>query len=177
MNPLNRFAEMHWGEGMLLKPQHFQLLQRQMNALITGTVGGLQPYTWGIRRLDLDEAALENFVLSINFLDARLPDGTVIRVPDNADLSDLEIKKALEEADGKPLEIRIGVPVPRPRGANLAGVNETGDGVPRRYRVDEIELDPPGRLADFMRSHPEHLAAFEALAKGFGYVPPEEAEK
>jgi len=139
-SPLHQFAEVHWGEGMLLKPQHFQLFQRYLTGTLNGVVGGLQPYAWGVRRLDLDEAALENFTVSITFLDARLPDGTVVRVPDNSDLPDLDIKKALEEAEGGPVEIRLGVPLPRSRSANLVGPEEAPDGLPRRYRLDEIEM-------------------------------------
>jgi len=139
-SPYNEFAELHWNEGMLLKPQHFQVWQRHLFGALSGTVGGLQPYAWGIRRMEVDEGALENFTVAIRFLEARLPDGTLVRVPDNADLPTLEIKDAMASAAGQPLEIRMGVPLARARGANLTTDETAADGMPRRYRLAEIEV-------------------------------------
>src|SRR5258706_8046227 len=100
---------MHWAEGMLLQPQHFQLWQRQVLSTIRSSTDGLKPYAYGLAKLEFAEAALENFIVSIPRCEARLPDGTDVRVPDNADLPDLDIKAAMEEAAGKPLEIHLGV--------------------------------------------------------------------
>lgn len=137
---LNRFAELHWGEGMLLKPQHFQVWQRHVHDVVNGTVGGLQPYAWGLRRLDLDHGALENSILSIRALEARLPDGTVVSVPDNADLPELRLKEALEEAGADPIVVRLGVPLFRERSGNLETESGSPDGLPRRNRLDEMQV-------------------------------------
>ncbi|MBN2490929.1 MAG: type VI secretion system baseplate subunit TssK [Planctomycetes bacterium] len=139
-SPRNQFAELHWNEGMLLRPQHFQIWQRHLFGALSGAVASFQPYAWGIRRLEVDEDALENFTVAIRFLEARLPDGTLVRVPDNADLPVLDIKEAMAVAAGQPLEIRVGVPLGRDRGPNLVAEDGTADGLPRRYRLDEIEV-------------------------------------
>lgn len=136
---MNPFAEIHWAEGILLQPQHFQLWQRQLHGTIQRSVSGLQAYAWGVRELQIDEAALENFTVSIPRCEVRLPDGTDVSVPENADLPDLEIKEALDQQPGEPLVIRLGVPRVRDRAANVSADRE-GVGLLRRYRLDTIEV-------------------------------------
>ena len=136
---MNPFAEMHWGEGMLLQPQHFQLWQRQVLSTIRSSAEGLRPYAYGLKKLEIAEAALENAIVSIPRCEARLPDGTDLRVPDNADLPDLDIKAALAQAAGKPVEVHLGVSIARPRTPNQEGVGPPG--TPRRYRLVSVEVD------------------------------------
>ncbi|MBI4582696.1 MAG: type VI secretion system baseplate subunit TssK [Planctomycetes bacterium] len=134
-----QFAEIHWTEGMFLLPQHLQLFQSNVAGAIRQSVELFLPYAWGVRSLEINAAALENFTISVPACHVRLPDGTEVKVPENADLPDLDIKKALLESPSKPLAIHLGVPHQRPQSANLA--SEAGkDSLPRRYRAGQVEV-------------------------------------
>ncbi len=82
-----------WGEGLFLRPQHFQQQDRYHETRLNQTVGALHPYAWGVRRLAIDHEALRNDVLRIDELSLLFPDGEVIRAP---------------EADALPLPVRLG---------------------------------------------------------------------
>lgn len=137
---MNRFAELHWAEGVFLQPQHFQLWQRHLAGTIHRSASAFQPFAWGVRELQIDEAALEAFIVSVTRCNVVLPDGTEVCVPDNADLPSLEIQERLDKEPGKPLEVRLGVPLTRERGGNLAPEARDADGLPRRYRLDTVDV-------------------------------------
>ncbi|HET7232576.1 MAG TPA: type VI secretion system baseplate subunit TssK [Longimicrobium sp.] len=68
-----------WYEGMLLAPQHFQQAQLQADSLLAYHLAALSPFHWGVRRLVLDCAALQAGTLTVQELEAVLPDGLVAR--------------------------------------------------------------------------------------------------
>jgi hypothetical protein len=45
-----------WHEGMLLSPQHFQQEAARVDALVAWHTLASSPYSWGIRRLELDQS-------------------------------------------------------------------------------------------------------------------------
>jgi len=71
-----------WGEGLFLRPQHFQQQDRYHEARLNETAGALHPYCWGVRRLAIDADALKADVLRITELSLIFPDGEVYRAPE-----------------------------------------------------------------------------------------------
>lgn len=71
-----------WGEGLFLRPQHFQQQDRYHEARLNGTACALHPYCWGVRQLVIDVDALRNDILRIDALSLLFPDGEVYRAPD-----------------------------------------------------------------------------------------------
>ena len=47
-----------WHEGMLLSPQHFQQEAARVDALVAWHTLASSPYSWGIRKLELDQSLL-----------------------------------------------------------------------------------------------------------------------
>ena len=67
---------------------------------------------------DLNEPALANKRFVVNSLQARLRDGTLVSIPEDGVLTDLDLKNAFER--GSSLTVYLGVPAFNPNGANLA---------------------------------------------------------
>ena len=67
-----------WYEGMLLTPQHFQQHELRLQRLLRHQMEQLDPYYWGVLRLEYDPARLDDGVLQIDRLHAVLPDGLVV---------------------------------------------------------------------------------------------------
>jgi type VI secretion system protein ImpJ len=71
-----------WGEGLFLRPQHFQQQERYHEARLNQTACALHPYCWGVRKMTVDLDALKSDVLRIEELSLLFPDGEVYRAPD-----------------------------------------------------------------------------------------------
>lgn len=70
-----------WGEGLFLRPQHFQQQDRYHEARLNQTACALHPYCWGVRKLAVDLDALRSDVLRIDELSLLFPDGELVRAP------------------------------------------------------------------------------------------------
>jgi type VI secretion system protein ImpJ len=67
-----------WHEGMLLAPQHFQQAAWRQEMLVQYSSLMVSPYSWGVRRLLLDQKLLPVGVVRVLELEAVLPDGSVV---------------------------------------------------------------------------------------------------
>src|SRR6202000_957120 len=67
-----------WFEGMLLSPQHFQLMSARVDSLVAWQTLAAAPFSWGVRRLVLDTGLLPTGLLRILALAAIMPDGTAV---------------------------------------------------------------------------------------------------
>ena len=125
----------HWQEGMFLRPHHFQTAARHSTSLTNLGQKWDCHYNWGIRSIDLNESALGNYRLVVNSLKARLRDGSLVSIPEDGVLTELDLKNAFER--GPNLTVYLGVPAFNPTGANLASEGkELG-----RYRIDTQQLE------------------------------------
>ena len=43
-----------WGEGLFLRPQHFQQQDRHLERMLAGRVGPIQGFAWGFTSLEID---------------------------------------------------------------------------------------------------------------------------
>ncbi|MDQ1558713.1 MAG: type secretion system protein ImpJ [Pyrinomonadaceae bacterium] len=68
----------HWHEGLLLTPQHFQQLSLRQEALLRYNASMLSPFYWGIRHLKIDEPSLAKGEVRIKHVEAVMPDGLVV---------------------------------------------------------------------------------------------------
>jgi type VI secretion system protein ImpJ len=113
-----------WHQGVFLQPQHFQLLERSLQALLVPFRENLQPHLWGVRELEVQKAALgiRSFALGKGaFL---FPDGTFAVLPGNALVEGRTFDQAWIEG-GKPFRVYVGI-----RKWNDAGENVTVLGKP-----------------------------------------------
>jgi type VI secretion system protein ImpJ len=125
----------HWHEGMFLRPHHLQAATRYV-----GRLGGLGDkwdlhYNWGLRTINLDDAALANNRLVISGLRARLRDGTLVSIPEDGSLATVDLKPAFEHK--QTLDVFLGVPVFQPKRANVAAGGQR-EGM--RYAVETVPI-------------------------------------
>lgn len=71
-----------WQEGLFVKPQHFQQLQRYNDYVVHNRLSAISNLNWGFTELDIDETQLKHGKISINKATGSMPDGTVFSIPD-----------------------------------------------------------------------------------------------
>jgi type VI secretion system protein ImpJ len=132
-------SPIHWYEGLFLQPHHFQSMQRHFADAIAAERRRLWAYPYGVLKMRLSDADLENHRIRFDELHAIMPSGLEVRVPENADIASLNIKEALAAANGA-LPISVGVPIRQPAGRSVIEGGAEGDWRTKRlYRTADIE--------------------------------------
>jgi type VI secretion system protein ImpJ len=128
----------HWHEGLFLRPHHFQTAARYQDYRTRQAIDFLQPYSWGCRILDIDHDALSNFRFVLRRLQARLPDGTIVSIPDDATAPTLDLKPLINAETVT--TIYLAVPVLQ---LGRSNVNENPNLHTNlaRYNLDSIEVE------------------------------------
>lgn len=104
----------HWHEGMLLAPQHFQQEALRGHAALTAQLGLATQFPWGVVHVLLDRVALVSGMVRVLELEAVLPDGLIgwhdstAPAPLELDISDLA-----DPLMQTPLTIWLTVPAAR----------------------------------------------------------------
>lgn len=116
---MHRTPKLLWGEGLFLRPQHFQLQDGYHEWRLTETVSALHPYAWGLRKLVVDTEALANGVLRIEHLHAVFPDGELVCAPQD---DPLPSPRSLQDTDPGQAEIGLYLALPplRSTGGNFS---------------------------------------------------------
>lgn len=70
-------AKVLWGEGLFLRPQHFQRQDQYHEARLHHTASALHPYLWGVAHIEWDLTALKTGTLRLQALSAIFRDGEV----------------------------------------------------------------------------------------------------
>lgn len=71
-----------WGEGLLLRPQHFQRQDHYHEQCLHKSIKAVHPYAWGVETLQVDREALANNVLRLLALSVRFQDGELVDAPE-----------------------------------------------------------------------------------------------
>ncbi|MFM0015135.1 type VI secretion system baseplate subunit TssK [Paraburkholderia sediminicola] len=79
-------AKVLWGEGLFLRPQHFQRQDAYHEARLFESIQAIQPYNWGVRSARFDRDALGSNVLRVSELSLVFPDGALYSAPQADDL-------------------------------------------------------------------------------------------
>jgi type VI secretion system protein ImpJ len=74
-------AKVLWGEGLFLRPQHFQRQDAYHEARLFESIQAIQPYNWGVRSVRFDRDALGSNVLRVSELSLVCPDGALYAAP------------------------------------------------------------------------------------------------
>jgi len=129
---MNLWTEVHWSEGMFLRPHHMQGFQRHMETVMRATMGGVDPYPWGFLDLHIASEPLENFTLRLENCTVRMKDGTWVHIPENTQVPPLSFEKQMEQGGGQ-VEILFGIPALREVRANAISLQAPSriDGTPR----------------------------------------------
>ncbi len=123
-----------WTEGMFLRPQHFQQQDRNFQSWIEIRCSGLQTFSWGLTRFELDQQMLALGKIALTFCQGVFPDGTPFSIPEQSTLlTPLEIP-----LDTKNTIIYFSLPVRRTTGKELTRDNDEDE--LSRYRLKEIDV-------------------------------------
>ena len=64
-----------WGDGLFLRPQHFQQQDQYHEQRLHHSMQALHPYAWGVSQIQIDRDALGNNALRLLELSLRFQDG------------------------------------------------------------------------------------------------------
>ena len=70
-----------WGEGLFLRPQHFQLQETYQEQRLNHTIRSTVPYPYGIKNLRFDETQLGTHILALEQIDMIWQDGEIYQAP------------------------------------------------------------------------------------------------
>ncbi len=116
-------AQLLWGEGLFLRPQHFQLQDLHWNSTTRQMLLSANPYAWGVRELEIDRDALKNGVLRFNRVDVLFANGDSLVAPEIDQLPPpLALADAVTE-DGS-IEFYLALHHLNPHGGNTAESQE-----------------------------------------------------
>lgn len=129
---MSMWTEIHWGEGMFLRPHHLQASQRWGETVARAALEAARPYAWGFTALRIAKEPLEKHTLRLDECEARLKDGTWLRIPENTEVAPIAFKNALESGGGE-TEVFLGVPEMQEVRPNSISVEnpESVEGSPR----------------------------------------------
>jgi len=141
-----------WHQGLFLQPQHFQLLDRSFQSLLSPLHDFITPNFWGIGEVEIQKSALGT--KSFNLLKGSFlfPDGTYVVLPDNA-VSEARPFNEVWIEGGKPLPVYIGIKRWSNSGENVTVLNklENFSGVTTRF----ISLADPEEVKDLHAGGPQ----------------------
>lgn len=113
-------SKVFWGEGLFLRPQHFQRQDAYHEARLRDHAHALHPYAWGARSVRFDVSALASGTLRAQALSAIFPDGEPYAAP-----GDDELPEPLSLTDLPPgvasTTIHLALPLLREHGGNCGG--------------------------------------------------------
>lgn len=70
-----------WGEGLFLRPQHFQVQDTYHEQHLNQTIRSTIPFPYGIKRVRFDESQLTTHVLALETIDMIWQDGEIYQAP------------------------------------------------------------------------------------------------
>jgi type VI secretion system protein ImpJ len=132
---MNRSAKVLWGEGLFLRPQHFQRQDLYHESRLAELGRVVHPYLWGVRHIKFDSEALSTGILRISEISAILPDGEYISAPDTDELPEAVNLSAIENF-GNGLVFHIALPYLRDFGPNFSAQRESTGQIHRYYQQD-----------------------------------------
>lgn len=111
-----------WSQGLFIRPQHFQQMERQLEWRIGFHAGALGAYGWGVTDLSIDLPRLQLGELALARCAGIFPDGTPFQVPETGLLP-----PSLVLPPGYAGLVYLALPLDRP------GQNAISDGAATRY--------------------------------------------
>ncbi len=133
--------QVHWNEGLFLQPHHLQAMQRRiLDRFISERKLGW-PFPFGVIETKLSPDALENHSVRFTRLSAVMPSGLEVNLPEDTDLSPLNIKQMFESSPD-PFIVYLGVPLWQSDRPNTIERGAGDDWRPKRmFRISEAQLN------------------------------------
>ena len=126
-----RSSKVLWGEGLFLRPQHFQRQDAYHEWRLAEISRAVHPYAWGVRRVRIDTDALASDVLRFTELQLVFADGELFSAPQEDALPPTLALGSIP-AGTSVIEFHAALALMRPTGSNYSGL-EQADDAERRY--------------------------------------------
>ncbi len=126
-----------WGEGLFLRPQHFQQQDAYHEWRLAQMSRLLHPYAWGVRHVKVDPDALQTGLLRLLELQVVMPDGELFNAPSEDELPPPVALSSLAsggDAPGGDAVFHLAMAPLRSNGSNMASTREEADTGSRYYR-------------------------------------------
>jgi type VI secretion system protein ImpJ len=137
---LIRSPKVLWGEGLMLRPQHFQRQDAYHEWRLADASRALHPYSWGLRHLKVDVDALATGSLRILELQAVLPDGDACSAPEGDCLPDAVSLSDIPPGTSE-LVFHLALAPLRPAGPNFASQGDDARAGSRYLMRNEMSAD------------------------------------
>ncbi|NHB59153.1 type VI secretion system baseplate subunit TssK [Acinetobacter shaoyimingii] len=117
-----------WGEGLFLRPQHFQIQDTYHEQRLNHTIRSTIPFSYGVESLKFDETQLGTHVLALEHVNMMWQDGEIYAapsrdlLPEPVQLDDLNLRGEMT--------IYLALPILQPNKKNVAYEQATQ---PSRY--------------------------------------------
>ncbi|MEQ9406578.1 MAG: type VI secretion system baseplate subunit TssK [Fuerstiella sp.] len=160
-----------WGDGLFLRPHHFQSIERQSHERLRVSAMWGTPFYYGLHRLEIDNDALSNWRVSLTECHLRFKEGTQLRFPQDAHISPVEIPKNSFRTAESRLRVYVGISELRRGVANTT--SQKGEAARYLSHTEEVEdenLAGNQQEIDFRKLNPQILIGDEA-ARGFDAIP------
>lgn len=129
-------AKVLWGEGLFLRPQHFQMQDQYHEHRLSEALKILHPYAFGVRSITIDPILLTSGVLSLSEANVIWPDGESYLAPERDVLPNpihLDVNTLPDQ-----FTVHLAIPVLRLGNSNL---NSTEQGRPARFVSKHAMVD------------------------------------
>ncbi len=136
----------YWHDGMFMWPHHMQQEERLRARELAFQSRWNVHYYWGLRSIDIDLEALKGQRLIVRRLQARMPDGVLLSVPEDCPLPALDLKAALAAAN--PLTILLALPKLKANQPNAPDGAALTPGQDTRYVVAAVDIEDENTGAD-----------------------------
>lgn len=133
-------AKVLWGEGLFIRPQHFQQQDAYHEWRLAQGMTALHPYAWGVRHIKIDMDALKAGRLRLLELQLVLPDGEFFNAPAEDDLPEHLTLGPVFEQEGEMVFHAVMAPV-RSNGTNLPTAGTDEDRSARYFPVQQEAED------------------------------------
>jgi type VI secretion system protein ImpJ len=154
-------AKVLWGEGLFIRPQHFQQQDSYHEWRLAQAMTVLHPYAWGVRQIKLDMDALKAGRLRLLELQLLLPDGEFYNAPAEDDLPEPLTLEPIFEKDSELVFHAVLAPV-RSNGSNIAREEAEDDESARYFQLERETADQFTQAAS---------ASISVLGKSLRLVP------
>ena len=161
-------AKVLWGEGLFLRPQHFQQQDRYHETRLHRTAQALHPYLWGVRGIEWDYDALKANRLRLQSLSLIFRDGEIVDAPSS---NPLPVAIDLSNIPPSVQEItwHAALPSLAPSGGNASMSGNTRYSECTRETSD-LYTEAPAVDVSFLKSAVRLISDQEPLG-GFDCVP------
>ena len=151
-----------WGEGLFLRPQHFQQQDHYHEHRLHESVKVLHPYMWGVSHLQIDRDALNNNTLRILELSVMFQDGEIYNAPGADDLPEALDLSTLPQSQ-QSLTFHAALPSFKHFGGNFAPQGQPNNAA----RYSQANLETPDLYTQAARAELTYLTKTVRLVSEF----------